>query len=573
MCVNGLTGYAAKPIIWLALRWRTPEIMRSSALRLVCGFGAGLLLFSGAGEWHRTAALAGGNSASLVAAKPSPSQVSPLAKRGDYAVKSAIEYPEAAKRFQQVVASPPQLRAFLYAMPKGGDLHNHLSGAAYAEGLIRMGASLGNCFDAKTTTVAPPPCTGATTPLSAAVQDAQLNRSLVNGWSMRSFLPSSGFSGHDQFFATFGRFSGVATPAMMAQEVVDRAGRQRMRYIELMITFQGRAVAQLADQLNSQSPWSGDMDKFRAALLSSGLAQIVQTAAADAAKLDADLRSAQGCAGSSPSPGCGVTVRWLQQVTRTAPPWRVYAQTLFAAMLTKAAASVVGLNFVAPEDDPVALADYSLQMRMIDHVLRDLPDTRVSLHAGELTLGLVPPEALLFHIREAVTLGHARRIGHGVAVMYETDPYGLLSEMARRRIAVEINLTSNAQILGVEGSQHPFPVYRAAGVPTLISTDDEGISRIDRTHELQRAVTTYVLSWQDLLSLERNTLEYAFLPGDSLWADSQSWRPVAACAQPTSSCEAFLARNQKARLQWSLEQDLAVFNRTVASLRLPLSAR
>ena len=90
-----------------------------------------------------------------MAAKPSPRQVSPLAKRGDYAIKSAIEYPEAAKRFQQVTASPPQLRAFLYAMPKGGDLHNHLSGAAYAEGLIRMGASLGNCFDAKTTTVSP----------------------------------------------------------------------------------------------------------------------------------------------------------------------------------------------------------------------------------------------------------------------------------------------------------------------------------------------------------------------------------------------------------------------------------
>ena len=41
------------------------------------------------------------------------------------------------------------------------------------------------------------------------------------------------------------------------------------------------------------------------------------------------------------------------------------------------------------EVDPVALADYSLHMRMIDHVVRGLPDTRISLHAGELTLGLV----------------------------------------------------------------------------------------------------------------------------------------------------------------------------------------
>jgi hypothetical protein len=40
---------------------------------------------------------------------------------------------------------------------------------------------------------------------------------------------------------------------------------------------------------------------------------------------------------------------------------------------------------------------------------------------------------------------------------------------------VEINLTSNDQILGVHGAMHPFPAYRAAGVPTVLSTDDEGV--------------------------------------------------------------------------------------------------
>ncbi len=144
-----------------------------------------------------------------------------------------------------------------------------------------------------------------------------------------------------------------------------------------------------------------------------------------------------------------------------------------------------------------------------------MPRANVSLHAGELTLGLVPPAALRFHVREAVDVAHARRIGHGVDVMYETDPMGLLRTMAERRVAVEINLTSNDQILGVHGAAHPFPVYRAAGVPTVLSTDDEGVERIDRTHELQRAVTEFGLDRPILVGLERNTLEYAFVAGGS----------------------------------------------------------
>ncbi|MBV9267150.1 MAG: adenosine deaminase, partial [Acidobacteriaceae bacterium] len=80
-----------------------------------------------------------------------------------------------------------------------------------------------------------------------------------------------------------------------------------------------------------------------------------------------------------------------------------------------------------------------------------------------------------------------------------------------RHIDVEINLTSNAQILGVEGVNHPFPVYRKHSVPTTISTDDEGVSRSHITQEYQRAVLTYGLSYPDLKQLVRNSIEYSFL--------------------------------------------------------------
>ena len=270
-----------------------------------------------------------------------------------------------------------------------------------------------------------------------------------------------------------------------------------------------------------------------------------------------------------------VTIRWLQQVSRVMPPHRVFAAALFGALLAKGDPRVVGLDFVAPEDDPNALADYAMQMRMLDYLHGQMPETNISLHAGELTLGLVRPEELSFHIRQAVELGHAKRIGHGVDVMYEDDPFGLLREMARKRVAVEINLTSNAQILGVQGTAHPFPVYRSAGVPVVLSTDDEGIERIDRTNELQRAVATYGLDWRALVGLERNTLEYAFVAGDSLWANPRTWQKVAACAgagvtrDPPPRCAAYLAGSDKARLQWGLERDLANFDREARLLRLP----
>jgi adenosine deaminase len=474
------------------------------------------------------------------------------------APRIATNSDNAAARLETVRQSPVQLRAFLDRMPKGGDLHSHLSGAAYAETMIEAGADKGICIEPMTWSVAA--CGRTTLPITSALQEGDFRRNLINAWSMRSFVPTSGYSGHDHFFATFPKFGGAASAGEMAADVVDRAGRQHMRYLELMVTFQSWPVTNLAAKL----VWAGDMADFHAKLIAAGLPALLVAARSDLDVAEARMRSVMQCGTALARPGCGVTVRWLQQVTRIYPPNKVFAQMLFGALLSQADPRVVGLNFVAPEDDPKALADYMLHMRMLDYLHKSMPESKVTLHAGELTLGLVPPQALRFHIREAVELGHARRIGHGVDVMYETDAQALLREMAERRVAVEISLTSNEQILGVHGAAHPFPTYRSAGVPTVLSTDDEGVERIDRTHELQRAVTEYGLDWRTLVGLERNTLEYAFVAGTSLWADPLAWRMVPACdgaawESPRPDCAALLRDSQKARLQWELERDLDAF--------------
>jgi len=63
----------------------------------------------------------------------------------------------AARHFDSVRGDPAALRAFLRAMPKGGDIHTHLSGAVYAESYIAWAAKADPplCADTATGVIAP----------------------------------------------------------------------------------------------------------------------------------------------------------------------------------------------------------------------------------------------------------------------------------------------------------------------------------------------------------------------------------------------------------------------------------
>jgi adenosine deaminase len=148
---------------------------------------------------------------------------------------------------------------------------------------------------------------------------------------------------------------------------------------------------------------------------------------------------------------------------------------------------------------------------MLDFLHATYPAAHVTLHAGELAPGLVPPDGLSFHIRDSVMVGHAERIGHGVDVMHEDDSEGLLREMARRHVAVEVCLTSNDVILGVSGDQHPLNVYVKRGVPVTLATDDEGVSRSDISREYLKAAEEHGLGYLQLKAIARNSLRYAFV--------------------------------------------------------------
>ncbi len=154
--------------------------------------------------------------------------------------------------------------------------------------------------------------------------------------------------------------------------------------------------------------------------------------------------------------------------------------------------------------------------------------------------------------------------------MYETNADALLREMAEGHVMVEINLSSNEAILGVKGAEHPFPIYLAAKVPVALSTDDEGVSRIDLTHEYVRAALDYNLTYDNLKKLARTGMEHDFLPGESLWARPDDFTaPAKACQgqmlggdTPAAACKSFLAGSEKAAAQWELERRFLAFEKT-----------
>jgi adenosine deaminase len=190
----------------------------------------------------------------------------------------------------------------------------------------------------------------------------------------------------------------------------------------------------------------------------------------------------------------------------------VFAQALYAFELAAADPRIAGVNLVMPEDWFVPMRDYELHMRMFAFLRRQYPEVHVALHAGELSLGLVPPEKLGLHVRQAVEIAGVQRIGHATDVMYDADAAGLLRDMARRRIAVEISLSSSDLILGVRGVRHPLRQFLRAGVPVVIATDDEGIARSDLTSEYQRAVEEHGVDYLEIKRMSRNSLEHSFLP-------------------------------------------------------------
>jgi adenosine deaminase len=528
-------------------------------------------------EWSRSINRAAASALLLCLLPGALAQPQAVAPNGEVRAARAFEHAR-----QQ---GPLALYTFLHDMPKGSDLHTHLAGAVYAETFIREAVEANLCVQSKTLTLykykttattrglpPQPVCGDEGEPVANALTNQKLYDQLIDAFSMRTFIPVTGESGHDHFFASFDRFLAVEGSKYVGEwvdELASRAAGQNEQYLEIMNTPNFLPATAALSQNLGPIDLQADFARLRRQLLDQGLAKYLPAQRAEFDEGERRRREFEHCGASQATPACKLQVRFLYQVLRALSPQDVFVQLVCGFELASADPLVVGINMVQPEDWRVPMADYRLQMQMV-HALHSLyPQVHITLHAGELAPGMVPPDGVRFHIRSAVEDADAERIGHGVDVMYEERPYDLLKKMAARRVMVEINLTSNDVILNVKNADHPLPVYRLYRVPVALSTDDEGVSRINLTHEYVRAATAYPLTYGDVKQMVRTGIEHSFLPGESLWEQPGPWEsyahPRAACGaqlgreQATGACATLLQSSEKARQQFELERRFHVF--------------
>jgi adenosine deaminase CECR1 len=411
-------------------------------------------------------------------------------------VVAALQPALAAERwFEELKASatPRQLYGFLYAMPKGGDLHNHLTGAVRSEWywdaalaqekrgyVYYTRVRIQNCLPYGNNEFGGAPNLLLFKNVQAhtwngldACQKSEFKRlqdldaKEKQGW-LDSMRLDASYEGRDEFFnAIWLRINDLLLNPRLIADILLRNmqafGREGVVYLE---TQQGVDGAVKADG----SPYSTD----------------------EVATIFRELLA------SPAAKATGVEIRLQNALLRFTPNAEQRLRELYA-INDRYRDLFVGVNMVGREDN-----DKGYPLRFLP-VLRELrhryPDINLSIHAGEVD----EPNA---HIRDTLLLG-AQRIGHGVNLI--TDPDTMLL-MRNGPYLVEINLISNLLLEYVGNySQHPFPEYLRIGVPVALSTDDRGMWDSNLTDEFFVAVREFNLSWEEIVLLGRNSLKFSFL--------------------------------------------------------------
>ena len=397
--------------------------------------------------------------------------------------------------FEQLkaTATPEQLYRFLYALPKGGDLHDHLPGGSRTEWVLESALAQGANGYRYYTRVRVPGCAPYGANDFAGDRETLLFRNIQESrYRALSACEQAGFKpladldareraawldsqrleqpheGRDEFFnAHFARIGDILyNPWLVADQMLknmEMFGAEGVRYLELMLYLDGMMRA-------DGTPMPGDE-----------VAAIYRAALA-----------------SPRAKATGVTVRLQDTVLRFAKDAEDQVRRSYATV-DRYRDLYVAVNLVGREDD-----DKGHPLRFLP-VMRELrhkyPEVNLAIHAGEV-------DEPNHHVRDTLLLG-ATRIGHGVNLI--TDPETLLL-MRKGAYLVEINLVSNLLLEYVSDySQHPFGEYLRLGIPVALSTDDRGMWDSNMTDEYFVAVREFNLSWNELVQLGRNSLRFAFV--------------------------------------------------------------
>ena len=392
-----------------------------------------------------------------------------------------------SQRFEEIkkTATKEQLYGFLYDLPKGGDLHNHL-GLSYLpemwyEAATSPKVTRGNEFYTRTRIAN---CPETTDPLlifrtiqrttynqlshcgkSEYQPLAKLTPALKQQWLSAMKLDAEGEGRHEFFEVIVGRLNELARDPNVNTELLignmKRFGAEGLRYLEPQVT------------VNFRDREGNPIDAEKAA-------QIWREAL------------------SRPeAKATGVTVRFQSTMLRFTPQAEQILENNYK-FVDRNRDLWVGINMAGREDN-----DKGFALRFLDtfrKMRRTYSGIGLSIHGGEV-------DSPGPNVRDTLLLG-ATRIGHGLNLI--TDPDTMLL-MRNNKYLVEINLISNRLLEYVPDlSKHPFPEFLRFGIPVCLNTDDPGVWDSNMTDEYYTAVTHFNLTWDEIVELGRNSLTYSF---------------------------------------------------------------
>ena len=385
-----------------------------------------------------------------------------------------------------------ELHEFLYDMPKGGDLHLHLSGSGFPEWWYELAVASGKLGYIYYTKVQLNNCRLPNwDSFSARPYHLMYQTVVAQTWEKLSecekgeFLPLLKLSnkqkkafmsalkldqpheGREEFFGAHWQRLGdmTANPYLIAELLARN-----------IIAFAAEGLVYLEPQINTfgyRAPNGSAISSQEAAALFSRRVQQEDVIAT------------------------GVTVRFQQSILRFLPDAEDQLRNAYEVVSKNDL--YVAVNMVGREDN-----DKGHPLRFLP-TIRDLrrsySGVRLSIHGGEV-------DEPNFHVRDTILLG-AERIGHGLNLI--TDPE-TMRLMRYGPYLVEINLISNLLLEYVSDyDAHPFPEYLRTGIPVALSTDDRGMWDSTMTDEFFVAVKEFNLTWEEIKRLSRNSLKYAFV--------------------------------------------------------------
>lgn len=424
--------------------------------------------------------------------------------------------------FESIRDNDAELTTFFQAMPKGGDLHNHAGGSLYAEYMLDhaiVNKYWINPSTLKIDTIQSSKDLLRLDSLSRTDSFGLLRQKIYQDWSIKDFY--SGLQGTDQhFFDSFNKMPKETKEDKIKgmQELIDRAMTEQVSYLELMTGGPNYKISP-ADYAQRFAKSDGNIRRSMNEKNIDSINLILENwyqefSKTGKASVDGYLLKMKSLYDALQK---NCAVRYLIQGYRESRPADLFRTLVLAFMAAEKDSIIVGVNIVQREDGPISMRDYKLHMEMFRFLHEKLGKVRYSMHAGELTLGSVPPEQLSSHIYDALFTAGAQRIGHGVDLPFETEHKAILDHMRKNNIPVEINLWSNEFILGVSHNKHPILQFFRAGVPIVISTDDAGVLRSNMTHQYVLLANRYrEISYKDIKGFIRNSIAYSFIKDKKL---------------------------------------------------------